>query len=154
MSALTDWDRDKMGTIFADDIFKCIFVNEYVWISTNISLKIVLKDPINNIPASVQIMTWHRSGDKSLCEPNHRVFIKFQSKFVPKIQRTTRQCLVRLWFDAKMLLTHWGRDKKDTISQTTFSNVFSSMKMFKYRFKFHWSLFPRVQLTIFKHWFR
>ena len=35
-----------------------------------------------------------------------------------------------------------------------FSNVFSSMKMFEFRLKFHWSLFPRVQLTMFQHWFR
>ena len=36
----------------------------------------------------------------------------------------------------------------DAISQTTFSNAFSWMKMFEYRLKFHWSLFLRVQLTI------
>ena len=30
----------------------------------------------------------------------------------------------------------------------------SSMKMFEFRLQFHWSLFPRVQLTIFQHWFR
>ena len=38
----------------------------------------------------------------------------------------------------------------DAISQTTFSNAFSWMKMFEFRLKFHWSLFPRVQLTIFQ----
>ena len=27
-------------------------------------------------------------------------------------------------------------------------------KMFKFRLRFHWSLFPRVQLIIFQHWFR
>ena len=42
----------------------------------------------------------------------------------------------------------------DAISQTTFSNAFSLMKMFEFQLKFHWSLFPRVQLTIFHHWFR
>ena len=52
------------------------------------------------------------------------------------------------------LLTHWGRDKMDAISQTTFWSAFSWMKMFQFRLKFHWSLFPRVQLTIFQHWFR
>ena len=52
------------------------------------------------------------------------------------------------------LLTHWGRDKIDAISQTTFSTAFSWMKIFEFRLKFHWSLFPRVQLTIFQHWFR
>ena len=35
---------------FADDIFKCIFFNENVWISIKISLKFVAKGPINNIP--------------------------------------------------------------------------------------------------------
>ena len=51
-------------------------------------------------------------------------------------------------------LTHWGRDKMDAISQTTFSSAFSWMKMFEFRLKFHWSLFLRVQLTIIQHWFR
>ena len=53
-----------------------------------------------------------------------------------------------------MTLTYWGRDKINNISQTTFSNVFSSIKMLEFRLKFYWSLFPRVQLTIFQHWFR
>ena len=51
-------------------------------------------------------------------------------------------------------LTHWGRDKMATVSQTTLSNAFSWMKMLEFRLKFHWSLFLRVQLTIFQHWFR
>ena len=51
-------------------------------------------------------------------------------------------------------LTHWGRDKMDATSQTTFSSAFSWMKMYKFRLKFHWNLFLRVQLTIFHHWFR
>ena len=51
-------------------------------------------------------------------------------------------------------LTHWGRDEMDNISQATFSNALSSMKMLKFRLEFHWSLFLRVQLTISQHWFR
>ena len=42
-------------------------------------------------------------------------------------------------------LTHWGRDKMDAISQTTFSSAFSWMKMFEFLSKFHWSLFQRVK---------
>ena len=42
----------------------------------------------------------------------------------------------------------------DAISQTTFSNAFSWMKMHKFRLRFHWSLFLRFKLTIFQHWFR
>ena len=51
-------------------------------------------------------------------------------------------------------LTHWGRDKMAAVSQTTLSNAFSWMKMSEFRLRFHWSLFLRVQLTIFQHWFR
>ena len=54
---------------FAGDIFKCIFLNENVWIPVKISLKYVPKGPINNIPALVRIMAWRRSGDKPLSEP-------------------------------------------------------------------------------------
>ena len=42
----------------------------------------------------------------------------------------------------------------DAISQTTFLSAFSWMKIFELRLKFHWSLFLRVQWTIFQHWFR
>ena len=52
------------------------------------------------------------------------------------------------------VLTHWSQNKMAYISQTTFSNVFSSMKMFAFWLKFHWSLFLRVQLTKFQHWVR
>ena len=54
---------------FADDIFKCIFFNENVWISIKVPLKFDPKSPINNIPALVQIMAWRGPGDKPLSEP-------------------------------------------------------------------------------------
>ena len=54
---------------FANDVFECIFVNENVWISLKISLKFVPKLPVNNIPALVQILAWHCSGDTPLSEP-------------------------------------------------------------------------------------
>ena len=57
------------GRHFADDIFKCIFLNENVSIAIEISLKFVPKGPINNIPALVQIMAWRRPGEKPLSEP-------------------------------------------------------------------------------------
>ena len=60
-SELTHWGRDKMAAIF-----KCIFLNENVWILIKISLKYVPKGPINNIPALVQIMAWRRPGNKPL----------------------------------------------------------------------------------------
>ena len=54
---------------FADDIFKCIYLNENAWIAFKNSPKIVPKFPINDIPALVQIMAWPWPGDKSLSEP-------------------------------------------------------------------------------------
>ena len=54
---------------FADDIFKCIFMNENVAIVIDISVKLIPESPVNNIPALVQIMAWHRPGDKPLSEP-------------------------------------------------------------------------------------
>ena len=57
------------GRHSADDIFKCIFLNENEWIWLKISLKFVPKGPMNNIPALVQIMAWRRPGDKPLSEP-------------------------------------------------------------------------------------
>ena len=53
---------------FADDLFKCIFLNENVRIAIKISLKFVPKGPINNISALLQIMAWRRPGDKPLSE--------------------------------------------------------------------------------------
>ena len=51
------------------------------------------------------------------------------------------------------IFTHLPLDKMAAISQRTFSNAFSWMKRFVYRFKFQWSLFLRVLLTIIQHWF-
>ena len=69
----THWGRDKMarqnGRHFPDGIFKCIFLNENIWISLKIWLKFVPKVRINKIPVLVQIMAWRRPGNKPLSEP-------------------------------------------------------------------------------------
>ena len=57
------------GRHFADDSFKCIFLNENVMILIKISLKFILKYLVNNIPALVEIMAWHLPGDKPLSQP-------------------------------------------------------------------------------------
>ena len=53
-----------------------------------------------------------------------------------------------------LMLTNSGRDQMAEFSQTTFWNAFSSMKIYWFPLKFHWNVFPRVQLTIFHQWFR
>ena len=57
------------GCQFADDIFKFIYVIEEVCILIKISLNFVPMGPIDSKPALVQIMAWHRPGDKPLSEP-------------------------------------------------------------------------------------
>ena len=47
---------DKMPAILADDIFKCIFLNENYIIPIQILLKLVPGSPIDNKPALVQVM--------------------------------------------------------------------------------------------------
>ena len=63
------------GRRFPDDIFKCIFLNENIWILIKISLKFVPKWPINSIPTLVQIMAWRGPGDKPLSEPMMVYFV-------------------------------------------------------------------------------
>ena len=67
-SSINTWKPIQNGRLFADDIFKYIFLNENVWISIKISPKFVPKGLINNIPTLVQIMAWRRLGDKPLSE--------------------------------------------------------------------------------------
>ena len=57
------------GRRFADDIFRCIFLNENICILIKYSLKFVPKGPIDNNPALVQIMAWRRISNKPLYEP-------------------------------------------------------------------------------------
>ena len=59
----------KNGRHFADDIFRCIFVNEKFCILIKISLNFVPTGPIDNISALVQIMAWRCPGAKPLSEP-------------------------------------------------------------------------------------
>ena len=59
----------QSGRHFANHIFKWIFLNEKIWILIKILLRTVPMGPINNNPALVQIMAWHRPGNKPLYDP-------------------------------------------------------------------------------------
>ena len=99
------------GQHFADDTFKCFFLNENIRILVKISLKFVLKGPINNSPLLVLMMAWHRPGDKPLSEP---MMIR-----LPTHIRVTRP----QWVNTL-------RQKKITPSlQITFSNAISCIKI-------------------------
>ena len=62
---------------------------------------------------------------------------------------------VAMWtLSVDTILTHLPLDKMAAILQTTFWNAFSWMKKFIFGFKFHWSLFLRVQLIVSELWYR
>ena len=78
------------GRHFADDIFKCIFLNEDISTSIKFSLNFVPKGSIHNIPALVQIMAWRRPGDKPLSEP-------IMVSLLTHICVTRPQCIWTVW---------------------------------------------------------
>ena len=59
---------NKMANIFADEIFKRIFLNENIRISIKIRLKFVPRGSNDNKLALVQVMAWRCTGDKPLSE--------------------------------------------------------------------------------------
>ena len=60
---------DKMAIISPDDILNDIFINDFFFIFTRLSLKFVPKGSIDKKTALVQVMAWRRTGDKPLPEP-------------------------------------------------------------------------------------
>ena len=64
-----------MAAILANDISKCIFLNESDRIPIQISLNFIPRGPVDKKPALVQVMAWRRIGDKSLPEPMMAQFI-------------------------------------------------------------------------------
>ena len=66
---INSYSPGQNGQHFADDILKCIVVNEKFYILIRISLKFVPKAVIDDGQALVQVMAWRRIGDKPLPEP-------------------------------------------------------------------------------------
>ena len=98
------------GQHFADDIFKCIFLNENVLISIKISLKFVLEGSFNNFPALVEIMgrqaiIWTNDGQVYWCiyasfrfsELTHCGLVILYH-FIDLIQHCVRQWLAAWWY--------------------------------------------------------
>ena len=98
---------------FPDDHFKCIFLNENVWILIKISLKFVPQHSINNIPALVHIMAWRRLGDKPLSEP--MMVSLLMHVFITRPQRINSPKYPKfLWETSQTIFDHaiWPKDFK------------------------------------------
>ena len=96
------------GQYFADNIFKCIFLNEKFWISIEISLKFVPKGPINNKPPLVQIMAWCWTGNKTLSEPMMACLLIHICNTQPQWVNGMMNIWCLLWTLAEMILYHAG----------------------------------------------
>ena len=60
---------DKMSGILTNNICMCNFMNENLCILIRVSLKFVHSGPIDIKAALLQVMGWHRTGDKPLAKP-------------------------------------------------------------------------------------
>ena len=72
-SLFNTWRPGQNNRHFADDILQCIFVNENLFTSNNISLKCVPYGVIDNMLSLVQMVASCRIGDKPLLEPMRAV---------------------------------------------------------------------------------
>ena len=147
------------GRHFADAIFKCIFLNENVWIPIKISLKFVPKGPFNDIPALVQIMAWRRPGDKPLSEPmlvslpTHICVTRPQWVNSSPPGQYGPRCPLSPKRPINLISLPLPQDKMAVIlAENNFKCIFL-MKMIEFQFEFHWNSFWWVQLTISQHWF-
>ena len=95
------------GRHFADDIFKCIFLNEIAWIPIKISLKCVPQGPINNIPALVQIMDWCRPGDKPLFGP---IMVRLPTHICVTRPQWVKGCIAEVWEGMNNFLPNFMMD--------------------------------------------
>ena len=111
------------GRHFADVIFKCIFLNENIWIPIKTSLKLVPQGPINDIPALFQIMAWRRPGDKPLSEPM-------------MVSLTTHICVTQPQWVNTLRPRQDGRHFPDDSLKWIFLKDSHELWL-----KFHWSLF-------------
>ena len=71
-----------------DDIFKRIFLNDKMYISIQISLKLAYKGLINNIAALVQIMAWCRPGTN----PSSKSMAWFTDVYMYRLNELITQC--------------------------------------------------------------
>ena len=128
------------GRHFPDDIFKCIFFNENVWILIKVSLKFVPKGPISTIPALVQIMAWRRPGNKPLLEPMVVSLLKHICITRPQWVNDAYMCqwtgsplaqvmayrLIKLWWNLNQNMQTFTED-------TAFENIICKMSAILFR---------------------
>ena len=99
--AFNSFPPGQNGRHFADDISRCIFVNEKFCILIKVSLKFVAKIPIDNNTALVQIMAWRRAGDKPLSEPIPAQFTDAYLRHMGRFKSITNSPVSKMAMDEK-----------------------------------------------------
>ena len=94
------------------------------------------------------VASWHHGN--SVCNG----YMYFVWEYLKWVNFNRLFCSTSYGNTSHIDLTHLPLDKMAAISQATFSNAFSWMKMYWLGLKFHWSLFPMIWLTTFEHWLR
>ena len=150
----TKWHQHKENAVF----HLCYYITNYLSDKINqlqvMVTKLKLKLDIINYQSTVKsFYNLVQYKDSRLCLWKKR---EYKGTIHCDTACSTMILQIRSEFSVKyhVILTHWCRDKMGAILQTTPSIPFSWLKMFEFRLHFHWSLFLRVQLTIFQHWFR
>ena len=116
------------------------------FIQTVVLTLLVLKPEYSRMTKSIPwlLMTWFLA----LPGYQHPFFARWTVMYLSQGNITTTFSNAVLINDINanifLCITYWGWEKMAAISQMTFSNAFSWMKMFKFRLELHWSLFPRV----------
>ena len=95
------------GRRFADDSFKCIFLNENVLIFIKILLNFIPKGTINNIPALIQIMAWRIYASLGLNE------LKNMTKYDKYVNHTRKE-----QWNPLRITTCWRKYEKSCLTQT------------------------------------
>ena len=121
-----------------------------MWILIKISRKPVPRGPFNSIPALVQIMAWHRPGDKPLSEPMMvslltHICVTCCSEIWIKIQtcswkKTHLKMLSAEWQPFCSDLTHWGQDKVACSTPSHYLNQCCRTNNWIFRNDLQWNL--------------
>ena len=149
---LTQLPLDKKAAILANDNFKRILKkNEIDRIPIWISLKFVLRSPVDNKPALVQVMAWCRRGAKPLPEPmltNNDIYAALGGD-VLRESITCNQTPVafitkfRAWISNYIngflwdVITHPFPDFKGSLCKLGYESVITSHP-FRWKYLTHW----------------
>ena len=168
-SCLTHWGQDKMAaisqTIFIPSAstklkggYTGITLSVCPSVRPSVRLSVCGQNRVRSVSSAILI------GSISylhILSSNFRRCVACNARF--KIQKFFRFVTLTLSsFDLGSNMTQWygwswgggGYPQNASVLVVLVSNAFSWMEIYELGLKFHWSLFLRVQLTMFQHWFR